>query len=93
MKSMQKPRRKPPHLFAKIIIVWCVVCATVFSAVALATLYRTGNDATGILGVALGFFGGELLFIAMRTIFKERKRKNDDPDEHPPDDWTDNRPD
>ena len=71
------PKRKIPHLFSKIIIWWCVICATIFSAAALVILWRTGSDATGVLGVTMGFFGGELLFMAARKIFKERGQKND----------------
>lgn len=62
-----------PHLFAKVTVLWCVGCGTVASFYALRIMSRTDNDPAALLGVILGFFGGELLFLALRTIFKEKR--------------------
>ena len=52
---------KIPHLFAKVTIAYCVAAATGASWYALRIMSRTGNDPAALLGVILGFFGGELL--------------------------------
>ena len=66
---------KIPHLFGKIMVLWCVGCGTAACAYALRILARTGHDPAALLGVILGFFGGELLFMCMRTILSEKARK------------------
>ena len=68
-----------PHLFGKIIVFWCVGCATLACLWALRILSHTGHDATGLLGVILAFFGGELMVLCLNTILKEKKgRKSDE---------------
>ena len=62
-----KRRRKIPHLFAKLVVIWCIAFASGASYYALRILSRTGNDAAGLLAVILGFFGGELLFLCLRS--------------------------
>ena len=64
-----------PHLFSKITVVWCVVFGTGASVYALRTLARTGHDPAALLGVILAFFGGELLFLCLRTIMGEKEQK------------------
>ena len=68
-----KRRRKIPHLFAKLVVIWCIAFASGASYYALRILSRTGNDAA----VILGFFGGELLFLCLRTVLKERTTRKD----------------
>ena len=72
-----KRRRKIPHLFAKLVVIWCIAFASGASYYALRILTRTGNDAAGLLAVILGFFGGELLFLCLRTVLKERTTRKD----------------
>lgn len=62
---------KIPHLFAKVTVLWCILCGTAASAWALRILSRTGHDASAMLGVILAFFGGELLILCMKTILKK----------------------
>ena len=57
-----------PHLFAKVTIIWCILCGTVASAYALRILSRTGHDPAALLGVILAFFGGELLMLLFKTV-------------------------
>ena len=64
-----------PHLFGKLMVLWCVGFGTAASAYSLRILARTGHDPAALLGVILGFFGGELLFMCLRTILK--KKEND----------------
>ena len=66
-----------PHLFAKLMVVWCVICGTVACGWSLRILSRTGHDPAGVLGVILAFFGGELLLMCLKTVLKG-KEKNDE---------------
>ena len=72
-----------PHLFSKLTVLWCIVFGTGASIYALRTLARTGHDPAALLGVILGFFGGELLFLCLRTIMgdKELKKKKKESEE------------
>lgn len=65
-----------PHLFAKCIIIHCIVCGTAFSFYSLRILSRTGQDGTALLGVVLAFFGGELLILCLRTVLNEKQTNN-----------------
>lgn len=69
--------KKINHLFAKLTVAWCVLFGTACSVYALRILSRTGQDATSLLAVVLGFLGGELLILCLRTILNEKK-KNDE---------------
>lgn len=64
-----------PHLFAKCIIIHCIICGTAFSYYALRILSRTGQDGTALLGVVLAFFGGELLILCLRTVLAEKNTR------------------
>ncbi len=61
-----------PHLFGKLMVLWCVLYGTAASAYALRILSRTGNDPAALLGVILGFFGGELLILCLKKILGEK---------------------
>lgn len=67
-----------PHLFGKIIVVWCVAFGTAASVYALRILSRTGSDASATLAIILSFFGGELLVLCLKTIIKDKKRPSQD---------------
>lgn len=56
---------------------WGAIGGHIFCYYALRILSRTGNDAAGLLAVILGFFGGELLFLCLRTVLKERTTRKD----------------
>ena len=64
--------RAIPHLFAKITVVYCVVFASGASLGALRILSRTGNDPASLLAIILGFFGGELLLLCLKTILEKK---------------------
>lgn len=67
-----------PHLFAKGMVLWCVICGTAASAYAMRILSRTGHDPAALLGVILAFFGGELLLMCLKTVLKNGKDDNND---------------
>lgn len=68
--------RNVPHLFAKALVGYCVAFASGASVYALRILSRTGNDPAALLGIILGFFGGELLFLLLKTILSEKKTRD-----------------
>lgn len=59
--------KKIPRLFSKVIVVWCIICGTLFSVLSLLMLYKTGLDASNLLLPILGFFGGELALLFGKT--------------------------
>ena len=79
IKKLFEKVKEIPHLFAKCMVLWCVICGTAASAYALRILSRTGNDPDALLGVILAFFGGELLMMCLKTVLsgtKQRKENN-----------------
>lgn len=71
MRKLLARLRAVPHLFGKVMVLWCVACGTAASAWALRILSRTGHDPAGLLGVILAFFGGELLIMCLKKILAE----------------------
>ena len=67
---------KVPHLFAKTTIIYCILCATAASAYALRAQAR-GMSMEGVLGIVLGFFGGELMLLCLKTILKKDLEEKD----------------
>ena len=79
MKRLLDKLRSINHLFAKGMVLWCVVCGTAASAYSLRILARTGHDPAALLGVILAFFGGELLLMCLKTVLNgDKKRKEED---------------
>lgn len=72
-----KKLKNIPHLFGKLIVIWCVAVGTGASAWALRILSHTGHDATGLLGMILAFFGGELMVLCLKTILNKKVSKSD----------------
>ena len=75
MKRLLDKLRAINHLFAKGMVLWCVICGTAFSAYAMRILSRTGHDPAALLGIILGFFGGELTLLCLTTILSNRKER------------------
>lgn len=73
MRRLLDKLRAVPHLFAKLMVLWCVACGTAASAYAMRILSRTGHDPAALLGVILAFFGGELLLMCLKTVLKNGK--------------------
>lgn len=71
-------KNKIAHLFSKIIVVYCIAFASGMCIYALKMMKDTGYDASAIITVGVGFFGGELLFLCLKTIFGEKAKKKDD---------------
>lgn len=77
MKRLLARLRAVNHLFAKGMVLWCVICGTTASAYAMRIMSRTGQDPAALLGVILAFFGGELLMMCLKTILGEKKKPTD----------------
>ena len=60
-----------PHLFATVTVLYCVAFASGASIWSLRILSRTGHDPANLLAIILGFFGGELLLLCLKTILKK----------------------
>ena len=71
---MKQPGKKTPvpHLFSKLIVWWCILFGTGACYYALRIESRTDKSPTGTLVAILGFLGGELMLLCMRTVLKER---------------------
>lgn len=69
-----------PHLFGKIMVIWCVACGTLCSFYALRILAHTGNDPTSLLGVILAFLGGELALMFARNALGNKKNEEEPQD-------------
>ena len=78
MRGLLNKLRALPHLFAKCMVLWCVICGTAASAYALRILSRTGHDPAALLGVILAFFGGELLLMCLKTVLGGSKKGEDE---------------
>ena len=78
MRKRMSRLRTIPHLFAKCMVLWCVICGTAASAYSLRILSRTGTDPAALLGVILAFFGGELLLMCLKTVLNGTKKRKDD---------------
>lgn len=77
MKRMRKWLRGIPHLFGKVMVIWCVACGTSSCFYALRILSRTDKDPTALLGVILAFFGGELALMFGREALKKKKEEDE----------------
>lgn len=78
IKAAWKKLLRIPHLFAKGMVIWCVICGTSASAYAMRILSRTGRDPAALLGVILAFFGGELLLMCLKTVLNGAGKRKDD---------------
>ncbi len=76
MKNLIARIRAIPHLFAKITVVYCIAFASGASFYSLRIMSHTGHDPAGLLGMILGFFGGELLLLCLKTILKKEDKPN-----------------
>lgn len=75
MKGLLIWMKSVPHLFGKVMVVWCVLCGSAASFCALGILSRTGEDPAGLLGVILAFFGGELGLMFGKNALEGGKKK------------------
>jgi len=69
-----KHLKNVPHLFGKIMVVWCVAAGTLCSLWAIRVLSRTGQDASGLLVAILGFFGGELALMFGKSALQGKNK-------------------
>ena len=76
MKRIIDRIRAVPHLFAKLTVIYCISFASITSLWALRILSNTGHDPATLLGIILGFFGGELLLLCLKTILKKGDSNN-----------------
>lgn len=62
--------RKRKNRFANKVVTYCLAVTTVITAAVIFEYHRLGMVIpSGVLGVLIGFWGGELLVVALRQIF------------------------
>lgn len=72
-----------PHLFAKLVVIYCIICATAASAFGLLAQAH-GATMDAVLAIVMGFFGGELLLLCLKTVLKKNtKNEEENNDEDP----------
>lgn len=83
-KRGEKPRKtfwqrlkKVPHIFAKIIIVHCIIVVTVAAYWSLFAQYR-GAEMTGLFAAIAAPFVTELAMLLLKTLFKKEGIKTDE---------------
>lgn len=74
-------RKQTKNKFANIIIAVCVAVSTVITLTALGIMWLTQEISSTTMAALLGFWGGELLIVALRQIFgsdivKQTKTQN-----------------
>ena len=74
MKNLMEKLAAVPHLFSKLIVLWCILFGSAACAYSLRILFRTGHDPAALLGVILAFVGGELLMLCLRKILSEKSK-------------------
>lgn len=72
MKKLMDKIGAVPHLFSKLIVLWCVLFGSAACAYSLRILSRTGHDPAALLSVILAFVGGELLMLCLRKVLSEK---------------------
>ena len=78
---MRKWFSKIPHLFGKLMVIWCVGCGSGCCFYALRILSRTEKDPAALLGVILAFFGGELALMFGRDALKGKEKAKTESEE------------
>lgn len=76
--------RKRKNRFANGVVKYCLAVTTVITAAVIFEYHRLGMVIpSGVLGVLIGFWGGELLIVALRQIFGSDVVKKEQPPEKP----------
>lgn len=65
-----------PHLFAKLIVVFCVLFASGCSVYCMRIMMYTDHNPAQLLTAILAFFGGELLLMCLKTVLTPRTKKS-----------------
>lgn len=76
VKAIRKYADSVPHLFAKCIVLYCILFFSAVTTYALWGTFRTGIQVTDVVAIAAGVFGGELVVLCLRTVLSEKKKNN-----------------
>ena len=79
-KSLIERLRKVPHLFAKLIIVHCIIVVTIAAYWSLYAQYR-GAEMTALFAAIAAPFVTELAMLLLKTLFKKELPKEKSEDE------------
>ena len=81
MKQFFNWLRNIPHLYGKLMVIWCVGCGSGCCFYSLRILSRTEKDPAALLGVILAFFGGELALMFGREALKGKEKPKHESEE------------
>lgn len=81
MKRLVKWLSEVPHLYGKLMVIWCVGGGSACCVYALRIMSRTEKDPAALLGVILAFFGGELALMFGRDALKGKSEKKNGSEE------------
>lgn len=81
MKRFLKWLSEVPHLYGKLMVIWCVGGGSACCVYALRIMSRTEKDPAALLGVILAFFGGELALMFGRDALKGKSEKKNGSEE------------
>lgn len=76
MRKLVKWLAGVPHLYAKCIILWCVFWGTAFCGYAIRADAHNAVSTAASLGIAVGFLGGELLMLCVKTVFRKKDKED-----------------
>lgn len=62
--------------YLKKVVLYCLAFTSLVVVAGLVICWRTGNDPTGVVTAAIGFFGAELALSCLTKIFADNKGGN-----------------
>lgn len=66
---------KKPGAFSKIIVVFCLIYSVRIIEWAMRQFEETQMEATTLITVSIGLFGGELLLLCLKRVFSKNDKK------------------
>ena len=64
--------------YLKKVVLYCLAFASLVVVAGLVICWRTGNDPTGVVTAAIGFFGAELALSCLTKIFADKGDKRNE---------------
>lgn len=64
--------------YLKKVVLYCLAFTSLVVVAGLAICWRTGNDPTGVVTAAIGFFGAELALSCLTKIFADKGDKRNE---------------
>lgn len=78
MRGKRVKKTSKNRLFSKIIVVFCISTVFGFAILTYALAYARSLEMDKTLAILVGFFGGELLLLALKDIFRKPEQEEQD---------------